>query len=129
MKKNDFDNRLQNDLFPEMPVSFGHKLTETMENEGVRVKKRPTAAGVFAAAVSVVAAAACSLNCGISAIFSTIWIGSSPETASYHSVMIGMQNSDAMPSANEAIVRQRERNSDFSEVHFGFIVSTLLFAF
>ena len=59
MKKNDFDNRLQNDLFPEMPPSFGHKLTETMENEGVRVKKRPTATGVFAAALSVVAAAAC----------------------------------------------------------------------
>ena len=58
MKKNDFDNRLQNDLFPEMPASFGHKLTETMENEGVRVKKRPTATGVFTAAVSVLAAAA-----------------------------------------------------------------------
>ena len=57
--KNDFDNRLQNDLFPEMPASFGRKLTETMESEGVKIKKRPTAAGVFAAAVSVVAAAAC----------------------------------------------------------------------
>lgn len=58
MKKNDFDNRLQNDLFPAMPPSFGRKLKETMENEGVRIKKRHTATGVFAAAVSVVAAAA-----------------------------------------------------------------------
>ena len=58
MKKNDFDNRLQNDLFPEMPISFERKLKEAMENEGVKVKKRPTATGVFAGAVSVVAAAA-----------------------------------------------------------------------
>ena len=58
MKKKDFDNRLQNDLFPDMPVSFGRKLTKAMENEGVKVKKRPTATGVFTGAVSVVAAAA-----------------------------------------------------------------------
>ena len=58
MKKNDFDNRLQNDLFPEMPASFERKLKETMENEGVKVKKRPTATGVFTGAVSLVAAAA-----------------------------------------------------------------------
>ena len=58
MKKQDFDNRLQNDLFPEMPISFERKLKEAMENEGVKVKKRPTATGVFAGAVSLVAAAA-----------------------------------------------------------------------
>jgi len=58
MKKKDFDNRLQNDLFPEMPASFGRKLTKVMENEGVKIKKRPTATGIFAGAVSVVAAAA-----------------------------------------------------------------------
>ena len=58
MKKNDFDNRLQNDLFPQMPRSFERKLKQAMENEGVRIKKRPTATGVFTAAVSVVAAAA-----------------------------------------------------------------------
>ena len=58
MKKNDFDNRLQNDLFPEMPISFGRKLTKAMEDEGVKVKKRPTATGIFTAAVSLVAAAA-----------------------------------------------------------------------
>lgn len=58
MKKNDFDNRLQNDLFPEMPRSFGRKLTKAMETEGVKIKKRPTATGVFASAVSLVAAAA-----------------------------------------------------------------------
>ena len=59
MKKNDFENRLQNDLFPNMPASFERKLTEALGSEGVQVKKRPTATGVFAAAVSVVAAAAC----------------------------------------------------------------------
>ena len=58
MKKNDFDNRLQNDLFPDMPLSFERKLTRAMESEGVKVKKRPTAAGVFAGVVSVAAAAA-----------------------------------------------------------------------
>ncbi len=58
MKKQDFDNRLQNDLFPEMPISFGRKLTKAMEDEGVKVKKRPTATGVFTGAVSLVAAAA-----------------------------------------------------------------------
>ena len=58
MKKQDFDNRLQNDLFPEMPISFERKLKEAMENEGVKVKKRPTATGVFTGAVSLVAAAA-----------------------------------------------------------------------
>ena len=51
MKKQDFDNRLQNDLFPEMPISFERKLKEAMENEGVKVKKRPTATGVFTGAV------------------------------------------------------------------------------
>ena len=61
MKKNDFDNRLQNDLFPQMPRSFERKLQEAMENEGVKVKKRPTATGVFAGAVSLLAAAACLL--------------------------------------------------------------------
>ena len=58
MKKQDFDNRLQNDLFPEMPASFGRKLTEAMESEGVKVKKRPTATGIFAGVISVAAAAA-----------------------------------------------------------------------
>ena len=58
MKKNEFDNRLQNDLFPEMPSSFERKLKQAMENEGVKVKKRPTATGIFTGAVSVVAAAA-----------------------------------------------------------------------
>ena len=58
MKKDVFETRLQNDLFPEMPPSFGRKLKETMENEGVRIKKRPTATGVFTGAVSLVAAAA-----------------------------------------------------------------------
>ena len=58
MKKQDFDNRLQTDLFPEMPISFERKLKEAMENEGVKVKKRPTATGVFTGAVSLVAAAA-----------------------------------------------------------------------
>ena len=58
MKKQDFDNRLQNDLFPQMPRSFERKLQEAMENEGVKVKKRPTATGIFTGAVSVVAAAA-----------------------------------------------------------------------
>ena len=58
MKKDVFETRLQNDLFPEMPPSFGHKLTETMENEGVKIKKRPTAAGILAGVVSVAAAAA-----------------------------------------------------------------------
>ncbi len=59
MKKKDFENRLQNDLFPEMPPSFERKLRQAMESEGVKVKKRPSAAGVFAASVSVLAAAAC----------------------------------------------------------------------
>ena len=59
MKKNDFDNRLQNDLFPEMPASFESGLKKAMEHEGVRTKKRPTATGVFAGAVSLLAAAAC----------------------------------------------------------------------
>ncbi len=58
MKKKDFDNRLQNDLFPEMPISFGRKLTKAMEDEGVKVKKRPTVTSVFAGAISLVAAAA-----------------------------------------------------------------------
>jgi|GEM_PF-1759132 len=58
MKKNDFDDRLQNDLFPQVPRSFERKLQEAMENEGVKVNKRPTATGVFAAAISVIAAAA-----------------------------------------------------------------------
>ena len=58
MKKNEFENRLQNDLFPEMPASFSRKLTVAMETEGVRVRKRPTAAGIFAWIVSVSAAAA-----------------------------------------------------------------------
>ncbi len=61
MKKNDFDNRLQNDLFPEMPASFESGLKKAMEHEGVRTKKRPTATGVFAGAVSLLAAAACLL--------------------------------------------------------------------
>lgn len=58
MKKQDFDNRLQNDLFPEMPRSFERKLQEAMENEGVKISKRPTVTSVFAGAVSLVAAAA-----------------------------------------------------------------------
>ncbi|MBR3137427.1 MAG: hypothetical protein IKG32_10490 [Clostridia bacterium] len=61
MKKNDFDNRLQNDLFPEMPASFESGLKKAMEHEGVRTKKRPTATGIFAGAVSLLAAAACLL--------------------------------------------------------------------
>ena len=59
MKKNDFENRLQNDLFPQMPASFGRKLTEALGSEGVQVKKRPTAKGLLAGALGVVAAAAC----------------------------------------------------------------------
>lgn len=58
MKKQDFDDRLQNDLFPQMPRSFERKLQEAMENEGVKVKKRPSAAGILAGVVSVAAAAA-----------------------------------------------------------------------
>lgn len=58
MKKQDFDNRLQRDLFPEMPPSFERKLKQTLENEGVKTKKRPTATGIFAGVVSVAAAAA-----------------------------------------------------------------------
>ena len=61
MKKNDFDNRLQNDLFPEMPASFESGLKKAMEHEGVLTKKQPTATGVFAGAVSLLAAAACLL--------------------------------------------------------------------
>ena len=59
MKKKDFDNRLQNDMFPDMPASFERGLKEALEQEGVRVRKRPTATGIFTAAVSVVAVAAC----------------------------------------------------------------------
>ena len=59
MKKKDFDNRLQNDLFPDMPASFERGLKKALEQEGVRARKRPTATGIFTAAVSVVAAAAC----------------------------------------------------------------------
>ncbi len=58
MKKNEFDNRLQNDMFPEMPASFGRKLKEAMEKEGVKIRKRPSAAGILAGVVSVVAVAA-----------------------------------------------------------------------
>ena len=58
MKKNEFGNRLQNDLFPEMPASFGRKLKEAMEKEGVKIRKRPSAAGILAGVVSVAAAAA-----------------------------------------------------------------------
>ena len=58
MKKNDFDNRLQNDLFPEMPASFERKLKQALESEGVKSKKRPTATGLFTGAISLVAAAA-----------------------------------------------------------------------
>ncbi len=59
MKKKDFDNRLQNDLFPEMPASFESGLKKAMEQAGVRSGKRPTATGVFAGAISLLAAAAC----------------------------------------------------------------------
>ncbi len=59
MKKKDFDNRLQNDLFPEMPASFESGLKKTMEQAGIRSGKRPTATGVFAGAISFLAAAAC----------------------------------------------------------------------
>lgn len=58
MKKKDFDNRLQNDLFPDMPASFERKLNRAMESEGMKIKKRPTATGVFAGVISVAAAAA-----------------------------------------------------------------------
>ena len=61
MKKKKFEHRLQNDLFPEMPRSFERKLKQTMDDEGVRTRKRPTAVGVFTGAISVVAAAACLL--------------------------------------------------------------------
>ena len=61
MKKNDFDNRLQNDLFPDMPESFRQRLQKTMKDAGIHAKKRPSAAGIFAGAVSVAAAAACLL--------------------------------------------------------------------
>ncbi len=59
MKKEDFDNRLQNDLFPEMPASFESGLKKAMEQAGVRSGKRPTATGVFAGAISLLAAVAC----------------------------------------------------------------------
>lgn len=59
MKKKDFDNRLQNDLFPEMPASFESGLKKTMEQAGVRSGKRPTATGVFTGAISLLAAVAC----------------------------------------------------------------------
>ena len=59
MKKKDFDNRLQNDLFPEMPDSFESGLKKAMEQAGVRSGKRPTATGVFAGAISLLAAVAC----------------------------------------------------------------------
>ena len=59
MKKKDFDDRLQNDLFPEMPASFESGLKKTMEQAGVRSGKRPTATGVFAGAISLLAAVAC----------------------------------------------------------------------
>ena len=59
MKKKDFDDRLQNDLFPEMPASFESGLKKTMEQAVVRSGKRPTATGVFAGAISLLAAAAC----------------------------------------------------------------------
>ena len=59
MKKKDFDDRLQNDLFPEMPASFESGLKKTMEQAGVRSGKQPTATGVFAGAISLLAAAAC----------------------------------------------------------------------
>jgi hypothetical protein len=59
MKKKDFDNRLQNDLFPEMPASFESGLKKAMEQAGVRSGKRPTATGVFAGAISLLAAVAC----------------------------------------------------------------------
>lgn len=59
MKKEDFDNRLQNDLFPEMPASFESGLKKTMEQAGVRSGKRPTATGVFTGAISLLAAVAC----------------------------------------------------------------------
>ena len=58
MKKKDFDNRLQNDLFPEMPASFESGLKKAMEQAGVRSGKRPTATGVFTGVVSLLAAAA-----------------------------------------------------------------------
>ena len=58
MKKNDFDNRLQNDLFPEMPLSFGQGLKRAMKQAGVQPKKRPSATGIFTGTISVVAAAA-----------------------------------------------------------------------
>ena len=58
MKKNDFDNRLQNDLFPQMPASFARKLQQTLESEGVQGKKRSSATGIFTGVVSVAAAAA-----------------------------------------------------------------------
>ena len=59
MKKKDFDDRLQNDLFPEMPASFESGLKKAMEQAGVRSGKRPTATGVFAGVISLLAAAAC----------------------------------------------------------------------
>ena len=58
MKRNEFDNRLRNDLFPETPLSFKRKLKQTLESEGVKMRKRPTATGVFAGVIGVAAAAA-----------------------------------------------------------------------
>ena len=47
MKKNSFDNRLQNDLFPDMPASFERGLKKAMEQAGVKPRKRATATGIF----------------------------------------------------------------------------------
>ena len=59
MKKNSFDNRLQNDLFPDMPASFERGLKKAMEQAGVKPRKRATATGIFTGVVSVATVAAC----------------------------------------------------------------------
>ena len=58
MKKNSFDNRLQNDLFPDMPASFEWGIKKAMEQAGVKPRKRATATGIFTGVVSVATVAA-----------------------------------------------------------------------
>lgn len=59
MKKDDFENSLQNKLFPQMPLSFEKSLKTALSAAGVSGKSRPSAAKVFAGVVSLGAAAAC----------------------------------------------------------------------
>ncbi len=59
MKKNSFDNRLQNDLFPDMPASFERGLKKAMEQAGVKPGRRLAATGIFTGVVSVATVAVC----------------------------------------------------------------------